>query len=62
MDGQILRTLVTLGSISPTLRARSERLERLTRLTCSPMFDKKVVDILQDFRLCIKSLRIYDVS
>jgi hypothetical protein len=42
---------------------RPERLARRCRaMTCSPMIGRKVVDILQDFRLWINSLRVYGIS
>jgi hypothetical protein len=34
----------------------------LRAMTCSPVMGRKVVDILQDFRLWINSLRVYGIS
>jgi hypothetical protein len=35
---------------------------RCRSMTCSPVIGRKVVDILQHFRLSAKSLRVYAIS
>jgi hypothetical protein len=58
----IMKKIIVVGT-TPWLANQLERLVwRCRAMTCSPVNGRKLVDILQDFRLWINFLRVYGIS
>jgi hypothetical protein len=59
----VLSLRIDLLDFLSLTRKELERLARRCRsMTCSPVIGRRVVDILQHFRLSVNSLRVYAIS